>query len=113
MVNTAQQYVRMTSSCAANDPPVDVAARVRSRGEIEVTWNPPTSVNTTLITSYNVLYDASVSFVEEATASTTGMSIILDNLEDSVVYTIRVQAVYSNFPGLFSDPVRRRTRASS
>ena len=96
----------------ANDPPIGISARTLSSTSIEVTWSPATTVDVNLITGYNVVYDSNVKFVNEDSVTTTATNFLLTSLEEYVTYNIRVQAVYNDVPGLFSNPVRETTRAA-
>jgi len=100
--------VRAASMC---DPPTNVNARALSPTSINVTWDQPTLTDTNTTISYNVIYDANVNFVSEATITTNDITVILTALEEGIIYTITVQTVCDGVPG-DSNQANTRTQAA-
>lgn len=91
---------------------MNVTAEALSPTSIEVIWDIPATVNTDTITNYIVVYNANVDFVSEANVTANVTRTELTGLEEFVTYNIRVQAVYNDTPGLFSQTVSATTEST-
>jgi len=92
------------------DSPTNVNTRVLSPTSINVIWDPPTLTDTNTTISYNVIYDANVNFVTEASITTNDITVILTDLEEGIIYTITVQTVCD---GVLGDSNQASTRTQA
>ena len=78
------------------EPPTNVKATVLTPRSVEVTWNVSSSPD---VTGYLILYTTNAEYTSGGSATVNGRSTTshtLNNLEESIFYTITVQATTSN-----------------
>ena len=96
---------------APSSPPDNVEATVLSSTEILVTWDSvPSTGQNGIITMYELLYQPQETFDDAIMSdnylvitNTNQMSVLLANLQESVLYNISIRAYTSVGEGPFSE----------
>ncbi len=93
---------------APSGPPTNLEVTVTSATSINVTWDEVAPIDQNgVITMYEVMYTPLEDFGGQISASTTNVSeleqsVLLNNLQEYVNYTITVRAYTQEGPGLSS-----------
>ena len=94
-------------------PPADVGATAESSTSIRVSWEEVPAIDRNgIITQYEVMYEPLETFggqISTQTMTIMNTSILLQNLQEYVEYSITVRAYTSVGEGPFSPPMIVRT----
>lgn len=88
--------VRAVSSM--DDPPTNLTAVAVSPTSIRITWSPSEYADTEVNITYAVSYTASESFINEITIVISNRIILLENLEEGILYYIMVETLCDGTP---------------